>query len=115
MIVKRPSLPVLRVMDWLVAIDIAVTLTFSSGRLSGPVTLPRMMSDSCARAVVAALTRRIPRSRENRRNDTEVLVSVKGRAEGFRTIYGRPPSGVEPRDQTSWQVSSAVRPASARA
>ena len=35
-------------------IDVAVTVTFSSARLSGPVTRPRMMSVCCASAGSAA-------------------------------------------------------------
>src|SRR6476661_5171516 len=48
----------------------AVTLTFSRGRLSGPVTLPRMMSDSWALADAAAPEIRTASARARRRNDT---------------------------------------------
>src|ERR1041385_1409086 len=72
MIEKRPSLFVLALRDVWLTSDVAVTVTFSTGFLSGPRTWPRMMSASpCARSRPGRNALQIRRKRNiERRGDT---------------------------------------------
>src|SRR5215831_6745387 len=80
MIVNRPSLFVFAVRDVWLTSDVAVTVTFSTGFLSGPRTRPRMMSASpcaCRRDGANAPRSRTRISDIDRRGDTGGLEGVR--------------------------------------
>src|SRR6476660_1224751 len=88
--VNRPARSVRAVRFTPPLTEVAVTLAFSMGALSGPVTWPRMTSTPCARAFAAVARRRKQASAAMRRNTLiGVGRDVAANASGVRRRWTR--------------------------